>query len=216
MDIVEKTTKTLSKNISLLRRQKGMTQLELADKLSYSDKAISKWERGEAIPDVIVLIKISELFGVSLNDLVQKDLSEEINEKEIMKTSKKRSLLNKCLIALMSSGLVWLIAVIIFVIVEFALPYKTPSYLTFIYAIPAFFIVLLVFSMIWRFHILNFIFVSALTWTLFTSVFLTMNIYLDMSNLWLLFIIPAAFQVLVVFWFLRGRANKRKKIEQAD
>lgn len=216
MDIVEKTTKTLSKNISLLRRQKGMTQLELADKLSYSDKAISKWERGEAIPDVIVLIKISELFGVSLNDLVQKDLSEEINEKEIMKTSKKRSLLNKCLIALMSSGLVWLIAVIIFVIVEFALPYKTPSYLTFIYAIPAFFIVLLVFSMIWRFHILNFIFVSALTWTLFTSVFLTMNIYLDMSNLWLLFIIPAAFQVLVVFWFLRGRANKRKKIEQVD
>ena len=212
METFEKVTKTLSKNISLLRRQSGMTQLELAEKLSYSDKAVSKWERGEAIPDVVVLIKIADLFGISLNDLVQKNLSVENDEEIITKTTKQRSLLNRCLIALMSAGLVWLVAVIVFVFVELLLPNQTPSYLTFIYAIPAFFTVLLVFSMIYKFHLLNFIFVSAITWTLFVSVFITINCFLDISNLWLLFIIPTAFQILVVIWFIRRKANRHKKL----
>ena len=54
-------------NIIKLRTQKGMTQAELGAILNYSDKTISKWERGEAIPDAYVLLQMAEIFGVSVD-----------------------------------------------------------------------------------------------------------------------------------------------------
>ncbi len=57
-------------NIINLRTSHGMTQAELGAKLNYSDKTISKWERGEAIPDAFVLVQMAELFGVTVNDLL--------------------------------------------------------------------------------------------------------------------------------------------------
>lgn len=54
-------------NIIKLRTGVGMTQAELGAKLNYSDKTISKWERGEAIPDAFVLSQMAELFGVSVD-----------------------------------------------------------------------------------------------------------------------------------------------------
>ena len=64
---------TIAKNIAALRQAGGMTQLDLAEKLNYSDKAISKWERGESIPDVTVLKTIADLFGVTLDYLLEED-----------------------------------------------------------------------------------------------------------------------------------------------
>ena len=60
----------IAKNIQKLRQEKGMTQLELAEKLNYSDKSISKWERGESIPDIVVLKAVADLFEVTLDYLV--------------------------------------------------------------------------------------------------------------------------------------------------
>ena len=60
----------IGKNITRLRKLANMTQLELAEKLNYSDKSISKWEQGNGIPDVRILVQLAELFGVTLDDLV--------------------------------------------------------------------------------------------------------------------------------------------------
>ncbi|MBQ7100690.1 MAG: helix-turn-helix transcriptional regulator, partial [Clostridia bacterium] len=57
----------MAKNISELRKASGLTQAQLAEKLSYSDKSVSKWERGDGVPDVVVMQKMAELFGVTLN-----------------------------------------------------------------------------------------------------------------------------------------------------
>jgi len=57
--------------VSELRKEKGMTQKELAEKLCISDKAISKWETGKAIPDVTLLIPLAELLGVSTTELLE-------------------------------------------------------------------------------------------------------------------------------------------------
>lgn len=57
-------------NLIRLRTGQNLTQAELGAKLNYSDKTISKWERGEAIPDAYVLVQLSEIFGVSVNDLL--------------------------------------------------------------------------------------------------------------------------------------------------
>ena len=63
----------VAKNITELRILNNMTQLELAEKLNYSDKAISKWERGESTPDISVLVMIADIFGVSLDYLVKSE-----------------------------------------------------------------------------------------------------------------------------------------------
>ena len=60
----------MANNIAQLRKSKGLTQLELAERLNYSDKAVSKWERGEGLPDVLVLSKMAEIFDVTLAELV--------------------------------------------------------------------------------------------------------------------------------------------------
>ncbi len=60
----------IAKNISELRIKNGMTQLELAESLQYSDKAVSKWERGESVPEIATLKAIAELFEVTLDFLV--------------------------------------------------------------------------------------------------------------------------------------------------
>ena len=60
----------VAKNLANYRKINNLTQLDLAEKLSYSDKAISKWERGESLPDLYTLEKIANLYGITINDLV--------------------------------------------------------------------------------------------------------------------------------------------------
>ena len=89
---------TIGQNIMRLRRMANMTQLELAEKLNYSDKSVSKWEQGNGIPDVRILVQLAELFHVSVDDLVR-----EHTEKEIV--PKNTRTLRRIIIILCSVGL---------------------------------------------------------------------------------------------------------------
>ena len=77
---MKELNKVFADNLAALRKSAGLTQSGLAEKLNYSDKAVSKWERAEAVPDVSVIMEIAELFGVTVDDLIK-----ERSEKEIMK-----------------------------------------------------------------------------------------------------------------------------------
>ena len=59
-----------------LRKENGMTQKQLADKMNLSDKTISKWERGKGCPDVSLLNDLSEIFGVNIEEILKGNLSE--------------------------------------------------------------------------------------------------------------------------------------------
>ena len=59
-----------------LRKEKNMTQRELADMLNVSDKAVSKWERGMGCPDVSLLTEISHVFGIEIKKLLEGELGE--------------------------------------------------------------------------------------------------------------------------------------------
>ncbi|MBR6595757.1 MAG: helix-turn-helix transcriptional regulator [Oscillospiraceae bacterium] len=63
--------KTLGTMIAELRKQQGMTQLELAEKIGVTDKAVSKWERDLSCPDINSLPNLAEILGVSVEDLMQ-------------------------------------------------------------------------------------------------------------------------------------------------
>lgn len=192
----------VSENLVRFRRESGMTQLDVAKKLNYSDKAVSKWERGETIPDVYILKQLSIIYGISVNDfLIKKE------EQKKVPTNLKRSFKNKrFLIVCLSAGLVWLLACIAFVCLSFT-SLKSEAWLSFIYAIPASSIVCLVLCSIWTRKWVSGIFATITIWTLFLVVYLTVS----NPRLWLIFIIAIPLQILVILWYFLIKENKKIK-----
>ena len=131
----EKVKKIIAENIVRYRRECNLTQAELAEKIHYSDKSVSKWERADGVPDIFVLVMLAELFGVTVNDL--------LTEKH-RKSHRAAPKLKRSIITLMSAGLVWLVAAVVFFAFKVAFPDLPRIWLAFIYAIPAMFIVTLV------------------------------------------------------------------------
>ena len=74
---MEDLKQIVAANIIALRTNLELTQAELGEKLNYSDKSISKWERGEAIPDVRVLKEMAQIFGVTVDYLINDHNGEE-------------------------------------------------------------------------------------------------------------------------------------------
>lgn len=169
----------VAKNITELRKQHGMTQLQLAEKLNYSDKAVSKWERGESVPDVAVLVEIAELFSVTLDYLVKDEHTEadtkpQSEEERKLKEATQRVIVkNRKAITGISIQAVWLLAIMVFVPIAIFLPDSDSKWLCFVYAIPASAIVWLVFNSIWFNKRMNYLIISVLMWSLLASVHLT-------------------------------------------
>jgi len=176
----------VAKNLMLYRKTNHYTQLQLAEKLNYSDKSVSKWERGESLPDLLILSQLSKLYGIKIDDL--------FTEKNApIKPMRKR---NTLIIPLMAATIVYAIATIVFVFLGIFAPELSRSWLSFIYAIPVSLIVFIVFSKLWGNKLLVFFFGSAFIWTLALSLILSFN----HPKIWLFFIAAIPFQVFAILW----------------
>ncbi len=193
----------VAKNIADLRKANKLTQLELAEKLNYSDKAISKWERGDAIPDVAVLKEIADLFGVTLDYLVSADHDAE----ETTPRQSVRKLRNRGLITGMSILLVWFVATLCFVTTDFAVSNVKLHWLSFIWAAPVSMVVWLVFNSIWFNKKRNFLIISLLVWSFIISLFLTLLPF--KLCFWQIFILGVPAQIIILMW--SGLRIKRKR-----
>ena len=72
----------IAENLALFRKLNGLTQNELAEAIGYSNKSVSKWERGEGCPDMFVLLNLSDIYGVTVSELIgQTQKSKETNDK---------------------------------------------------------------------------------------------------------------------------------------
>ena len=183
-------------NISELRKASGMTQYDLAQKLNYSDKAVSKWERGESIPDVSVLKAIADNFGVTVDYLLTREHKAYQEEK---KETRKRKKGNRIIITLIAVVVVWLLAVFLYINFDSFLSEVKGTWLVFVYAVPVSCIVTLVFNSLWGKRLLNFIFSSLILWTLITSIYLSILVATG-SNVWLLFVLGAPGQLIIFLW----------------
>lgn len=177
----------VAKKIAYYRKLEGITQSQLAEILNYSDKSVSKWERGEGIPDAYVLSEIAAHFCVTLNDLTTED-EPKISGKFI----KKREF-----VPYLSVGLVWLVAALVFFTLEIIPVDISREWLAFIYAIPAMFIVITVFSCLWYGNLARALSVSGIIWGGFCALIVTFPLAKVAF-----FLIPCAiFQILVILWF---------------
>ena len=202
---------TIAKNICDLRTSAGMTQLALADVLNYSDKAISKWERGESVPDIFMLKRIADYFGVSVDYLLEDEHKESTSQKaEHVKVAAR----NRLVISILATSLVWLIATLAFVCMLIFCPdVALRPWLMFVYAIPVSSIVALVFNSIWGRHKVNYLIISVLIWSVLLAAFMTLLIIFNL-NIWPLFLVGIPGQAIVIIWSgLTGktRTNKEKK-----
>ena len=119
----EKLRQLIAENIAYYRKLNGDTQAGLAEKLSYSDKSVSKWERGDSTPDIFILSHIASLYGITVQDLLR--------EKKVAKTRTRH-----LLISLLSVGLVWPVMTVLFCGAQIFSICDRYAWLLFIYGIP--------------------------------------------------------------------------------
>lgn len=196
----------IAKNLIYYRKRAGFTQAELAEKINYSDKSVSKWESAGGVPDVYVLMELSKLYQVSIDDLVQGEVPEEIEP--IVQT--KKSLGKQVWIMLLSSGLVWLIATCLFVAAQIWNP-ELPAWLVFLYAVFANAIVLIVYAGLWKYRIVNFLAVSTLIWMTITCLYSTLSVCFENASFGFFFLVGIPLQVLEIFWVFFRSLFKRKR-----
>lgn len=181
----------IASNITKLRKEKNLTQIEFAQKLNYSDKAISKWERAESIPDIIVLKQISDIFGISVDYLI-KEHSE--NEKLIVVKNKKIPKINKLSLTLLATCPIWTIATIIFTFISIF----TNKYVWFVFfiSVPLTVLLFLIFNSIWGNRRKNYFIISALIWSILLCIYLCLIKF----NVWQIFILGMPAQIAIILW----------------
>ena len=198
----------IAENIVRLRRRSSMTQIGLAEKLNYSDKAVSKWERGESIPDISVLKNIADLFGVTVDYLISpghenepEDQVEVVVDEAVLK-KKKRS---RAIITGMSVLLVWLVASVIFVPIDIATTGTVAHWLAYAYAVPASMLVWLIFNAIWFNRRRNYLIISLMVWTLLAAIHL--SVLVGGLNVWQIYLLGIPGQLIISLWSIIGKKN---------
>ena len=174
----------IADNIIKFRKKAKLTQAELAQKLNYSDRAISKWERGDAVPSINVLMTIAEFYDVKIQDIVY--------ENKVVEPRKSKMRL-RTILTLMSSMLVWLIATIAFVVLTYIQDVEHAWY-SFIIALPVFFAVVTIFAFVWRTNLFSSIFASCFVWSTILMVSLLLNTY----EIWIVYLIGLPMQIIII------------------
>ena len=209
----------IGSNITLYRKARGMTQSELAQKLNYSDKAVSKWERGESIPDVLTLADIARQFEITLNELVYGPAEEEVPaaapaepaeprpepEKSVPRKITDRIRHNRKVIQGLVSILVWIVVLAFYVLLDsFELPYL---WMLVLVGILAHAITLLSLRSAWQMYNWNMALISVIMWG---SLACLHNVILLIShiNIWRLYLMGLLGQLAIILWFKLIKKNK--------
>ena len=215
----EKLKYQIGANIAAYRKQAGLTQAGLAEKLNYSDKAVSKWERGESVPDVLTLVVLAEQFGITVNDLL-KDPNELPGnpgtlEKAMPQVSEKalKRKANKNVILALSSTLVWFVALLAFVLLSSFDFLEKYSCLLFFYAIPANAIVLLSLRSAWHDFRWNQGLITVIVWGSLLSIYVTLLVAFS-YNFWKIFLLGIPGQIAIFLWFRMFRPAKDAEEEK--
>jgi len=200
--------KNFGDTLSKLRKINGYTQLQLAEALNYSDKAVSKWERGESVPDTYTILKIAELLNVKPSYFFDEEASE-ISTPTIKLKKKNHPI--KFFVPVISSIGVFFIASVLFLIFRL-IPYTT-AFATYIYliALPVMFIELVVFAFIWWKRPAQLICTSCLIWSVGTTAYGLVQLFTNLYEFKYIFISCAILQVICLLVFLFLRIIKKNK-----
>jgi hypothetical protein len=153
---------------------------------------------------VFVLQQLAEMYGVTVNDFL-------CRHEEPPAPPKRKDNVNRWIIMLLAAGLCWLVAVVVYVFLGLFKVSSEYTWLSFIFAIPVMFIVLVVLACVWKFYILRIVSASAIVWSGLLAMYLVLRLVLR-EEAYLIFFIGIPLQVLIIFWFgLRHRVRKKRE-----
>ena len=181
----------IGSNIASARKSCGMTQAELAERIGYSDKAVSKWERAESVPDVFTLAQLAKVFGISLDALVG-ETAPQISDSAARPRRVKTGVL------MLSTVLVWFVALLVHVVLS-GMGIGN-SWLCFVYAIPATGITLLSLRAAFGRNNWNYALISMIIWGSLLSLYVSLLVFAG-KNVWKLFLLGVLGQVALTMWF---------------
>ena len=206
-------------NIARLRRERGLTQAELAERINYSDKAVSKWERAESTPDVLTLITLAEVLGTDMNTLTGLPAASQpepvpaaVEEVPAApeKPAKKRYTADKGVIQKLSSILVWVVALFLYMVLdEFGIQ---NLWLLFVVAVPANAIVLLSLRSAWKLYGWNRFLISVIMWGFLLVIYLLL-LLVGKVNVWRILPMGLLGQAAIILWFKMFRPVKEDSHE---
>ena len=184
---------TVANNLIALRKSKGLTQADVANALTYSDKSVSKWEHADSLPDISILSALADMYGVTLDYLTHEDAEERLsymNEKE--KPERERQLT----IEVLTVTIVFLCATILFVYGYcFASVPTQDFWIAYLWAIPISALFLWNYNRKWHKNKLqSTILLSILLWSLLLCIYLQFGNY----KLWLIFILGVPMEIIIV------------------
>lgn len=188
---MENLNQIFAENLIKLRKSKKLTQLELSEKLNYSDRNISKWENGTSLPTCDTLKELASFFGVSMDYFFEKH-----NKVEMLSNEDDSRRLKLIIIGLAMLGALFA-SVVCFV----AFPnFFNVSWLSFVWGVVLCSIIGIIFTSIWfnRSHYV-FLFISLLVWTGIAASYLTV-LMVNNLNLWYLFFVGIPLQLAIFVW----------------
>ena len=189
----------IAENLIALRKQKGLTQQEVAKKLSYSDNMVSRWERAEISPSIETLEKISDFYNVPIESLMNTDAVKD------PKYEQDLSLKNFCTLILLVLSL-W--SLILTAFVYYHTIFGSKPWKLFILAVPISCLILLPFKGRWGTPIYRFVLLTITTWSFLTFLYL----FLIKYNIFLIFLIGIPTQLsLIVRTFIKPRKTVVKE-----
>jgi Predicted transcription factor, homolog of eukaryotic MBF1 len=197
---MEELRKTIGHNLSELRKKKGLTQAELAEKLNYSDKAISKWEHGDAMPSIENLITICKFYSITLDQLTSDNIS---NLKVVDDDAQNTK--NKIVITALSFIIVWALATIIYV--TFIILLKSYYWIVFVWALPLSIVDLIVFNSVWGKSKRNFALITLLIWVLLAAIYVQ-AVLEGYSFLWVIFFLGIPATIITILWSQLKRVKR--------
>ena len=192
---------SFASNLIRLRTAAGLTQTALGEKLHYSDKAVSKWERAESVPDAYVLTELARLFGVTVDQL----LSPNAHWAPPPTLATETETYSRQFIILCTVAAIWTLCMVEFVVVWIVL--GAIHWIVFVTAVPLSLVALLVFNSVWFRGRRNMFIVMALVLSLVLLIYLLLLKY----NIWQVFLILVPAELLVFLAFqvrkqtLKGR-----------
>lgn len=205
MHMEEKKTleEIIAENLVYYRKAMGLTQLEIAEKFNYSDKSISKWERAEGLPDVLVLKSLADFYGIKVDDFFK------VEKRRIIMSKKSRH----WFIVGLSESLLWLVFGLTFVVLSLALPGAFQWWLIFLYAAAASFILAVVWSAIYHHKFFQLLTTSGIIWHSILAIYLSLQLNTSIPNLWLLFLVGIPLEGLAILWYFLRKSQKKNQNE---
>lgn len=201
-----KDIKTIvANNLIALRKSRKMTQADVAEKLNYSDKSVSKWEHADSLPDISILYALADMYGVTLDYLTSDNAEEQAN---MMKTPEKSLENDRIIIASLTVTSVFLIAALVFVYIYLNAKISS-GWIAFVWALPVSFAALAYYNRIWsKNKIYAITLKSLLLWTLLAVICLQFMSY----RLWLIFVLGVPLQLIILL--AANLTPKKKRAER--